>query len=411
MRSAFPFVSTGVFLLALGTASLVFADTPSDMSRESTHGVPAGRFDADLSRDAGQVLGDVAAARRALGRDEAGAARAGRELQSAERTLDHIRDQLCRTATRERAPSGGRLSDASEAGLALPDLIPIRTSFEALGREHSDPADPADSGGQEASRARDGDDALLYVEADLSRSGMRQGIRRAKAALADGDLDAADQALAAAEDDVVVVSIGIEAPLILARDAVQSALRDQTNGDVDSAKAELGESLGYLQKASEGADPVTRDSAAALTPQIRALLGRLGRGDAATTERLEWISQRVQVLSERSAERIGTGWQRMPSGHESTKDLIEAKLHLGDARIDHFYGHDDAAAEAELKAARAYLSVAASSMHGPAVPTLTDLIDQVAKLERSLDEGDVGQNGGQGLVRLEHRLADLIQGL
>jgi hypothetical protein len=69
--------------------------------------------------------------------------------------------------------------------------------------------------------------------------------------------------------------------------------------------------------------------------------------------------ERAEALADRSVEYLAAGWARYRAESPFKSDLIEAKLHLTNAGIDLFTGHDSGQASKELKTARKYLDQAA----------------------------------------------------
>ncbi len=108
------------------------------------------------------------------------------------------------------------------------------------------------------------DEALLYAEADLPLHGTRQRIDQARAALAKGDAKAADQALKAAEDNVVFISIAIDSPLAQAKTSLWHAWQNHLRGAEARAKADLDEAGSAIERAAQSTDKVTREAAADL---------------------------------------------------------------------------------------------------------------------------------------------------
>lgn len=114
-------------------------------------------------------------------------------------------------------------------------------------------------------------------------------------------------------------------------------------------------------------------------------------------------------MSERSAEYISTGWQRMRAEGVAKKDLIEAKTQLAYARIDRYYAHDDAAAKVELAEAKGYLDAAAKRMTAKQKGEVQNLLSLVANLENKLNAGNLSQSDLTAFHHAESSLAALIQ--
>lgn len=326
--------------------------------------------EATISSAAIKVLRHVASARGALSGDKPDVERARADLDQADKLIDIIHAALPTTEVKDRIWIARKHLEYEDTQEVLPDLIPIYSSLDELvdylptaqARKHLDEAKQALTEGDKAA-ANDQleavDDALLYVEADLPLKATRSLVGEARAALDKADTKGADEALKAAEDNVVFVSFSFDSPLTQAKAALWRAGQDYRLGDIDYAKADLNAAVGHLEKAAESQDEVIRNAAAKLVTEVRDLHETLGgTTDGGYTARLGSTWQRVKALSERSAEYLSTGWQRL------RKDLIEAKLQLAYARIDHFYAHDDDAAKVELAEARGYLNAAADKSEG-----------------------------------------------
>ncbi len=134
----------------------------------------------------------------------------------------------------------------------------------------------------------------------------------------------------------------------------------------------------------------------------------LESGDKTLTARLERIWHRVTALSERSADYLGSGWQRLHAEGVGNQDLIEAKLQLAYARIDHLNSQDDAAAKADLAEAKGYLNSASGQMKGDAKAKVEAISMLVENLEKALDQGDSAKSDAAAFQSAETPLADLI---
>jgi hypothetical protein len=252
------------------------------------------------------------------------------------------------------------------------------------------------------------DDALVYAEVDLPLSSTRHLVDQASAALANGDVKAADQTLMAAEDNVVFVSVVFQSPLSQAKAALYRTRQEYALGEQEFAKADLNAAVGYLERAARSPDKVTREAAADLVSEVRALHSRIDSADQGFADRLESAWQRVKALSERSAESISTGWQRLHAEGAGKKDLIEAKLHLAYARIDRFNAQDDAAAKVDLAEAKGYLDAATKEV-GPAQQAEVKAVsDLVAGLDKALDAAAGTADDPGAFHQVEARLAAMI---
>jgi TPR repeat protein len=182
-------------------------------------------------------------------------------------------------------------------------------------------------------------------------------------------------------------------------------------GEKDYATVDLDEAVKYLERAAKSDDPVARKAAEGLVSEVRDLHQLIETGDKSLGTKLESAWHRVKALSERSAEYISTGWQRLRAEGAGKKDLIEAKLQLANARIDHFYSKDDAAAEVDLAAATGYLDSAA----GKSSPDIKTKVAAVAGLVQGLEKGigsdKSGADDAESFHKAEAQLSTLIQQL
>lgn len=378
--------------------------------------------EATISSTAVKALRHIADARGALLGDKPDSEKAGAQLGQAEKLLDIIQAALPTSEIKDRIWVAKKHLEYEDTREVLPDLVPIYASLEELvdfvpsarARTHLDKAKQALEKGDKpeaVEQLQAADDAMLYMEADLPLSSTRHLVEQATAALSKGDTQAADQALKAAEDNVVFVSVSFQAPLTQAKAALYRAMQEYELGDKDLTKADLSAAVKYLERAAQSADKVTREAAADLVSQVRDMHGLIDSGDKGVTARLESAWQRVKAVSERSVEYLSTGWQRLRAEGAGKKDLIEAKLHLAYARIDHVNSMDDAAARVDLAEANGYLDAAAKQM-GPEKQTeVKALSSLVAGLETTLKSDAAPRGDATAFNQIETRLAAMIHRL
>ncbi|MCB1735900.1 MAG: YfdX family protein [Gammaproteobacteria bacterium] len=354
--------------------------------------------EATISASAVKALRHIAAARGELNGDNPDAEKAKAELAQADKLLDIIRAALPTAQIKDRIWVAKKHLEYEDTQAVLPDLIPIYASLDELvdyvptsqAKQHLDDAKQAMKDGDKA-QARENldatDDALLYVEADLPLHATQTLVDQARADLSKGDTKAADTVLTAAEDNVVLVSFRFDSPLTLAKAALWRANQEYLAGESDYAKADLNDAVKQLEQAAKSGDDITRKAATDLVPEVRELHDAIadtgtGTADEGIKSRLASNWHRVKALSERSVESLSTGWQRLRAEGVAKKDLIEAKLQLAYARIDHFYSQDDAAAKVELAEARGYLDAALKKADGEArkeVENASKMFDRIDK--------------------------------
>ncbi|MFD2111493.1 YfdX family protein [Thiorhodococcus fuscus] len=410
-------------LIALGTANPAFADDTMSTASSDIESRPlTAQNESRLSAAAVKVLRNIAGARGELHGDSPDLVKAKSQLDQAGQSLNDIQEMLPTTVIKDRVWIAKKHLEYEDSEAVLPDLIPIYASLDELvdampteqAKAHLDRVQQALQKGDKSAATEQlqaVDAALLYVEADLPLNSTRHLIAQAKADIAKQDAKAADAALADAEGNVVFVSMGIESPLTQAKSSLWRAWKDRELGRMDYAKAELNRAVSYLERAAQSTDQVTRETAAGLVSEVRELHGMIDDGDDTITRQLERTWQETKALSERSVEYISTGWQRMRAGRKDKKELIEAKLHLADARIDHLYSRDNDAARAELAETNGYLNAALPLVDDADKAEVKDVIAQVTAIDQAVNRDDDAADSTQAFQQTEDALADLIHRL
>lgn len=245
------------------------------------------------------------------------------------------------------------------------------------------------------------DSSLVYTEVDLPLRATQHLIDVAQAKLAEGKQADADQALKAAEDEVVYLSVAVDEPLVSARSSLWRAAQHR-GAETAAAKAELDRALHDLELAAQGADQKTRKVIESLRQQVISLRNSLP-GGTDLSSRLEEFWRRADALAQRSVEYFTTGWERLLIDHGDKTDLIEAKLHLAYAEIDQFTAQRPDEAEQELRQAQRYLDRAESRSHGNEQATINRIRDEVAQL------GFVDAQRKADYERIETELRNLIR--
>jgi hypothetical protein len=350
--------------------------------------------EAVVSSAAVKVLRHIAEARGQLSDDKPDTAKAKEELDQTEKLLDIIQAVLPTTKVKDRIWVAQKHLEYENTHEVLPDLVPIYSGLDELvdymptakAKGHLDEAKQAlekDDKSKAKEQLEAVDDALVYVEADLPLSSTRHLVAQAKAFLAKDDAKAANEALAAAEDNVVFVSVSFQSPLTDAKAALWRAWQDFNLGEKEYAKADLDEAVKHLDRAAEDKDPVARKAAEGLVSEVRDLHGMLEADGKDFEAKLEGTWHRIQALSDRSVEYLSTGWQRLRAEGAGKNDLIEAKLQLAYARIDHLYSKDDDAAKVDLAAAKGHLDAAAEA----GAPDTKKKVEAIASLVDGLEQG------------------------
>jgi hypothetical protein len=321
--------------------------------------------EAVISSAGVKVLRHIAQARSDIQNKDADAAKA--ELGQADKLLDIIREALPTTSIKDRIWVAKKHLEYEDTQEVLPDLVPIYSALNEMmdimpvkaaraqldkAKEHLKAGDKANA--RKALEATDA--ALQYTEVDLPLSTTRHLVAQARADLGKKRLDEADKALQAAEDGVVFISEGIEQPLFAAKATLYQGLVALEAGNSDLAKADLQNAIDLLTDAKQSPDAATRDAAGELLGETQQMLTDLQNGDGSVNAHFHRLFERAQAYSDRAVEYLATGWERYRAeGKPFKSDLIEARLHLANAQIDLFTGHEPDRARKELDAANRFL--------------------------------------------------------
>lgn len=377
------------------------------------------REEAIISSAGVKVLRHIAQARSDIhAKDTEGA---NTELDQTGKLLEIIQEALPTTRVKDRIWIAKKHLEYEDSQEVLPDLVPIFTSLDELidimpvdvPKKHLEQARKhLKSGDKEKAReALDATEtALQYVEIDLPLSTTRQFVAQARDSLDKARPDDADMALKSAEDSVVYLSVAIEQPLFTAKALLWQTVLDVEAGNEDQAKADLQGAIGYLETASQSDQKPTREAAVQLLAQARQLQSDLRNGgDVGVKSRHLW--ERAQALADRSLEYLAAGWARYRTGNVLKADLIEARLHLANARIDLFTGHESSQARQELDTSLRYLEKAAEKTQQQKVDqTHAKRIDAMRSAIKDLDT-DPSTAKQAGYLALEHQMSDIIRAL
>jgi len=416
-------LAVALLLAGLGSWSLpmVAATVQEDVSVSPAHSITASD-EAVISSAAVKVLRHVAEARGQLQGDEPDADAAATELDKAEKLLDIIQASLPTAEVKDRIWIAQKHLEYEDSEEVLPDLVPIFTSLDELAdympvdqaKGHLDKAKQAvDKGQKDEARAQlqQVDEALVYVEADLPLHSTRALVDQAHADLAKGDIKGADQALRSAEDNVVLISVAFDSPLIQAKSALWQARVSYDLGDKANAKASLQQAVAALERAGSSRDQLMRDQAGRLIGQVRDVERLLTTDDTGFSAGVEQVWQRVQALSERTAEYVSTGWERLRAKNPGKEELIEAKLYVAYSRVDSEVAKDTAAAKVDLAEARGYLGAAATKVGAEAKPKLDAIVVRIDDLDRMLAQGSGKAPDATAFQEVETGLSALIRKL
>ena len=291
------------------------------------------------------------------------------ELDQADKLLNIIKAALPTTVVKDRIWIAKKHLEYEDSLKVLPDLIPITVSLNELievmpvenARQHLAQAKKHLKSGdkQKANEALDETDAALqYNEVDLPLNSTRKLVMEARQSLKDKQPDMANKALMAAENSVIYMSFVVEQPLFAAKSALWQTVIDLETGQADAAKADLKFAVKSLEQASHSKDKATQLAAQDLLKQARQFQGELDN-NINISAKVKRLWEHSKAFTDRSMEYLVAGWERYRAETPFKADLIEAKLHLANARIDLFTGHETQAARNELASSLAYLDKAA----------------------------------------------------
>jgi len=395
------------------------ATVQEDVSVVPGHSITASD-EAVISSAAVKVLRHVAEARGHLQGDKPDKDAAKTELEKAEKLLDIIQASLPTSQVKDRIWVAQKHLEYEDTREVLPDLVPIFGSLDELAdfmpveqaKHHLDKAKEAmgkDQKSEAQEQLKEVDEALVYVEADLPLSSTRALVDQAKTDLAKDDVKAANQALVDAEDNVVFISVSFDSPLIQAKNALWRARMSYDSGDKTGAKTNLRQAVAALERAGKSNDELVREQAGKLTDEVRDLDSLLSAGDGSFQAGVDRAWQRAQALSERTAEYVSTGWERLRATNPGKDDLIEAKLYVAYGRVDSVVSKDNAAAKVDLAEAKGYLDAAADKVSADDKTKLNAIAARIDDLDQKLAEGSATPPDATSFETVESGLSALIR--
>jgi hypothetical protein len=415
-------IALAVALTGLGPAMLLAPVSAADIHEKVT--VAPGksinpREEAIISSAGVKVLRHIAQARSDIHDKDAEGAQT--TLSQAEKLFDIIQTALPTTKVKDRIWVAKKHLDYEDTEEVLPDLIPIYTSLDELvdimpvdlAKKHLEQAKEHLKSGDKK-KAREAleatDTALQYTEIDLPLSTTRQLVAQAKADLDKEKLDDADKALKSAEHGVVYLSADIEQPLFMAKALLWQTILDLKAGDNNLAKTDLQSAIGYLETASQSNQKPTQEAGKQLLEQAKQLQEDLTKGgDVGVKLRHLW--ERAQAFADRSMEYLTTGWARYRAKSPLKSDLIEAKLHLTNAKIELFTGHETSQVKQELTTSLQYLEKAAEkTKQQNGDKTYTKKIDEMQKAIKELST-DPAQGKQARYFELQRQMRGMIRSL
>lgn len=344
-----------------------------------------------ISSAATKVLRHIAQARADLKNKDADAAKT--QLNKAETLLKIIEAAMPVNQIKDRIWIAKKHLEYEDSQDVIPDLVPIYSSLDELvdlmpvdvAKQHVDTAKEhlKQNNKQKAIKELDETDAaLVYTEVDLPLSITRQRVASAKMEISKGNLDHAEKALKSAEESVSFISVHMEEPLVVAKSSLWSAIRNYSVNAFDKAKADLNSAIRYLETAAQSTDKITHTEAAKLAKEARELEDKMEAQSTETAKQLNHLWQHTTALSERSMEYMSAGWSSLRAKSKIKTDLIDARLHVANARIDRFTDNNVREAKTELDNALSFLGNAvdnAGTAHKKQVKQLQSRVEKLAK--------------------------------
>lgn len=415
-------ISLALVLAGVAPAMLVSPVSASNIQEKITvtQGKSISPHEEEIISSAGtKVLRHIAQARADIHNNKA--KEASGQLAKAQKLLDIIQESLPTTKVKDRIWVAKKHLEYEDTQSVLPDLVPISSSLDELidvmpvkvARQHLEQAKTHLKSGnkQKAKEALEATDAALeYTEIDLPLSTTRNLVDQAVTDLAKGRNDAAAKALESAENSVVYLSFAIEQPLFSAKAFLWQTVLDLEAGHKDLAKSDLQAAVTNLNAASKSEHKPTAQAAKDMLTIAKQLQGELNN-DVDVTAKVQHLWERAKAYTDRSMEYLVAGWERYRSDKPFKSELIEARLHLTNARIDLFTGHEPDQAKKELAKSMEYLKQAASkSKQDKAYKTYVGQIDKIESSLKSL-KADRNKDKPSSYLTVENQLSSVIRAL
>ena len=320
---------------------------------------------------------------------------AGKDLKDAHKLIDIIKASLPTTKVRDHIWVAKKHLDYESTEEVKSDLVPIYAALDMIedivpvkqAKKYLDKAkENLDKRNKKAAKESLElvDKALIYTEVDLPLASTEKHIIAAQGMLVQNKPDNADKELKAAEDGVLFISIAAEAPLTLAKKSLWQATKDYVAGEYTAASEKLEKAEVYLEKAAKSADKKTRKKIKKLSKDIDVLKSKVKKGGKTAGESIAYLWECSKALSEREAEHISTGWQKLCSESKVKKDLIEAKLHIAYAETCQFITGNVDKAGTEINKAKDYLKSAAKNADSKVKAKINAIGKKIDKIKKDL---------------------------
>jgi len=412
-------VTAAVLAALLGTGSVI--NTANAAIKEQVSVSPVKTIsvqdEQNISSAATKVLRHIAQARADLKNKDGDAAKA--QLDKAGTLLKIIEASMPVNQVKDRIWIAKKHLEYEDSQDVIPDLVPIYSSLDELvdfmpvdmAKQHVDKAkEHLKQNKKEAAikELNETDAALVYTEVDLPLNITRQRVASAQMEISKGKLDQAEKTLKSAEDSVSSMSVYMDEPLVVAKNSLWSAIRNYSDNAFGEAKEDVSSAIRYLDIAARSADKITQNEAAELAKDARALENKLATQSSDTEKQLNHLWELTAALSERSLQYMSAGWSSLRADSKIKSDLIDAKLHVTNAKIDRFTGNNVTDARSELNNALSFIGNAvekSDSVHKPKVEQLQSGVEKLAKAVSSTN------TNRQQFDTLEQQMNQLIDTL
>lgn len=375
-----------------------------------------------ISSAATKTLRHIAQARADIHDKDISAAK--NELDKANTLLNIIEASMPTTKVKDRIWVAKKHLEYEDSQEVIPDLVPIYSSLDELvdympvknakshiekAREHMKKGDKLQA--KEELEAADAD--LVYTEADLPLAATRRLVAETRAELEKGNADVADKTLKIAEDNVVLLSVGVDEPLVGAKASLWEATHDYVVGSYDEAKKELKMAISHLATAAKSSDAFVNKQAIRLLNSAEALGKKIDKGEDNLGPELEQLWHRSAALSERAMDYTATGWSRLRAGSTVKSDLIEAKFYLNYAQIDQISGKYSKQVKNDLEQARNYTVKAATELDASkrVNTVLKNQVDEISTSVQKLVNTSLARRDEDQYSDITEEISQVIQQL
>jgi len=244
--------------------------------------------------------------------------------------------------------------------------------------------------------------SLVFTEIDLPLAAAEEQIITAQTLLTQGKPEAADKALASAEESIQFLAVMGSTPLARARDDLHKAAGNYREKHYAAARDDLARAGSWLRLAGERSLDKGRQGAQQLAKEIDALETKIEQETDNQAHTLGGFIHRSLALIEHEAEGMWLRYKQQQASNQTLRKLIDAKLHLFYAGHELQRGIDNAAIRKELRSTDDYLEEALEEARPEIRKRVTQVRAEVAAIDAGLD-GD----REDAKVRYEETMADL----